>query len=165
MPDGLTHIVSGYILGIKWMEKERLTLFLLGCLIPDIFLRGGRLLFIDSADRDFFELFLTPLHTPITGLFICLAATQLFHTGIQRKVFVLLYAGCLTHFILDLLQRTIYGYGFAIDRIEGYHWFFPLSWFDFQIGVLWPENTSYSLVILIPTAVWLYYRKKPNKDR
>ncbi len=164
MPDGLTHIICGYFCGERWLKRGRLALFLLGCLIPDIFLRGGRLFFTGSPNRDFIELFLTPLHTPITGLFICLAITQFFHARIQKGVFLIIYSGCLCHFILDLMQRIINGYGFSVEPIDGYHWFFPLSWFDFQIGIFWPENAPYGLFILIPAALWLLrYRKKANE--
>ena len=164
MPDGLTHLISGYIFGFRWLERGRLALFLLGCLIPDILLRGGRLFFIGSLHRDFFELYLSPLHTPITGIFICLAITQFFQTKLQKGVFLITYSGCLCHFILDLLQCTINGYGFSVEPIDGYHWLFPLSWFDFQLGIFWPESAPYGLFILIPTAIGLsHFRKKTTK--
>jgi hypothetical protein len=164
MPDGLTHIISGYVCSERWLKEGRLALFLLGGLIPDLLLRGGRLLFICSTNKDFFELYLTPLHTPITSLFICLAIAQFFHPKIQKQVFALVFSGCVLHFIMDLFQLTINGYGFSIEPLDGYNWFFPLTWFDFQLGFFWPEETPYSLIILFPAAFFLFLYRKNRKN-
>lgn len=154
MPDGLTHVLLGYVGVRRWIKGRRLTIFLLGCLMPDILLRGGRLLFLGNIQRDFLELYLTPLHIPITLVFICLALAQLFHSQIRRTAFKLLFGGCLAHFVADLLQRTINGYGFTLERLDGYHWLYPFSWFDFQVGLYWTEEASYASIFLIPLSLW-----------
>lgn len=163
MPDGLTHVMAGYIGVHKWITKGRLTLFLVGSLLPDILLRGGRLLFVGHARHDFLELYLTPLHTPFTALFICLALAQFFYSKIRKAAFVFLYAGCLGHFLLDFLQRTIEGVGLHAGTIGGYHWFFPLSWLDFQFGLFWAEDAPYALIVLIPITGWMYYNDVRRK--
>lgn len=163
MPDGLTHIAGGYIFGKSWLKHGQLSLFLLGCLIPDILLRGGRLLFAWSPEKDFLELYLAPLHTPVTGIFVCLALAQIFHAEIRKRAFLLLYAGCFCHFILDLFQRTINGFGFSVEPLDGYHWLFPLTWFDFQLGIFWPEDSSYGLLFLIPAAMFLFYYRRNDR--
>jgi hypothetical protein len=132
-----------------------MSLFLLGSLLPDILLRGGRLFFLGSPHRDFVELYLAPLHTPFATALVCLAIAQFFHSEVRLKSFVLLYSGCLTHFILDLFQRTIVGFGFTAEPLDGYHWLYPFSWFDFQIGLFWAEDAPYALLLLVPLAAWI----------
>jgi hypothetical protein len=56
--------------------------------------------------------------------------------------------------VADLLQRTINGYGFTLERLDGYHWLYPFSWFDFQVGLYWTEEASYALIFLIPLSLW-----------
>ena len=135
MPDGLTHIIVSYIGGKRWIKGYKMTLFLSGSLMPDLFLRGGRLFLIGNQDKDFLELFLVPLHTPFVGALLCYAIALLFESKIRKTVFVMLFSGCLTHFILDLMQRTINGFGLSIETLDGYSWLYPFTWFDFQIGI------------------------------
>jgi hypothetical protein len=165
MPDGLTHMLAGYMGVRRWLQGGRLTLFLVGSLLPDILFRGGRLLFVGHAQHDFLELYLTPLHTPFTALFVCLALAQFFYSEIRKAAFVLLYVGCLGHFLLDFLQRTIEGVGLHVGTIGGYHWLFPLSWLDFQFGLFWAEDAPYALIILIPITGWMYYNGLRRKMR
>ena len=47
MPDGLTHFFTGYVGSQHWLKGGRLTLFLIGCLLPDIVARGSRLFLWD----------------------------------------------------------------------------------------------------------------------
>jgi len=150
----------------RYLLKGPLTIFLVGALLPDIFLRGGRLLFIGLSDSDFLELYLTPLHTPFTAIFVCLALAQFFHSQIRKKAFFLLYFGYLSHFLLDILQRTIEGPGLCIRAIGGYHWFFPFSWLDIQIGLFWAEYSPYALPALLPIVIWIWSRQKRiNRSR
>ncbi len=158
MPDGLTHILASYIGGQHWLKNGRLTVFLIGSLMPDILLRGGRLLFEHSSQKDFLELYLMPLHTPFTCLVVCIALAQLFKPGIRKSACMMLYAGCLTHFILDIFQRTINGVGLTLEPLDSYHWLYPFSWYDFQIGFFWAENTSYALTFLIPLTGWIWLK-------
>jgi len=156
MPDGLTHVLAGYIGVQRWIRAGQLALFLTGCLLPDIFYRGGRLFFFGHPERDFLELYLTPLHTPITCLFVCIALAQFFHAVIRKRAFMMLYAGGLAHFVPDLFQRTIMGFGLTAELIDGYHWLYPIGWHDFQFGLFWPEDASYALMALIPAALCIY---------
>lgn len=160
MPDGLTHVIAGYIGISRWVKAGRLTFFLAGSVMPDIFVRGGRLLFFFHPDRDFFELYLVPLHTPFTSLFICLALAQLFHSETKKTAFLYLYLGCMAHFILDFFQRTISGFGLTKEVLEAYHWLYPFGFFDFQFGLVWPEHTPYALFILMPLASCIFYKRK-----
>ncbi len=162
MPDGLTHIAFSYLCVQRWLRKGHLSVFFIGLLLPDIFLRGGRLFISNQPDSDFLELYLIPLHTPFVTLFICLALVQLFHSEIRKTTFILLYSGCLSHFFLDFFQRTIEGTGLVIREIGGYGWFFPFSNLDFQFSLFWAEETLYSLIILIPISIFLWLR---NKDQ
>lgn len=158
MPDGLTHIAVGYIGALRWLKGGPLALFLLGSIIPDILLRGGRLLFLFHPQRDFIELYLTPLHTPIGCVFICLALAQVFHCRIRRAVFMILFSGCLAHLLLDMLQLTIKGFGPTVQIIDGYHWLYPISWFDFQVGIFWAGQAPYALLFLVPISVGFFVK-------
>ena len=166
MPDGLTHVAAGYIAGER-LQGGGLALFLLGCLLPDLLLRGGSLLLHGSAQRDFLELYLTPLHTPLTVLVLCVGLAQLFVVERRKAAFRALYAGCLLHFVLDFFQRTISGAGPTWETFEGYHWLYPLSWWDGQVGLYWPEQTPYALFVLLPCAglMWLRRRLAAGRNR
>ena len=163
MPDGLTHVVVGYIGGERWLQGGRLALFLLGCILPDLLLRGGNFLLQGLARQDFLELYLTPLHTPLTVLVLCMGLAQLFGKGERKAAFYTLYAGCLVHFILDFFQRTISGAGFTPVVFEGYQWLYPLSWWDAQFGLYWPEHTPLALGVLIPCAGLLWLRRQKGR--
>lgn len=158
MPDGLTHILAGYI-ALNRLNRTRLTLFLAGSLIPDLFLRGSRVFYTTHPNRDWFELSLAPFHTPLGGLFVCLAISQFFHHTIRKSAFLWLCYGCIGHFALDFLQRGIEGVGLKRVVVGGYHWLFPVSWYDFQLGLIWPEQTPYLLFLLVPLAGWIWYLK------
>jgi hypothetical protein len=93
-------------------------------------------------------------------VFVCLAICQLFHTKIRKTAFLLLYAGCFSHFILDFFQRTIGGPGLSVRAIGGYHWFYPFSWFDVQFGIFWAENTPYALLVLMPMVIGIWWCRK-----
>lgn len=166
MPDGLTHIVAGYIGAERWFKGYRMTLFLAGSLLPDIFLRGGRLFFVGQLDRDFQELYLVPLHTPFTCMLLCGVIALCFDAQIRKSAFAFLFSGCLAHFLLDLMQRTIQGFGMTLESLDGYRWLYPMSWFDFQIGLFWAEDAPYALIVLCPIGLGLrlmsYRRTKKN---
>lgn len=165
MPDGLTHLVAGCIGTERWFKGYRMTLFLTGSLLPDIFLRGGRLFFVGQLDRDFKELYLVPLHTPLTCMILCGVMALCFDAQIRKSAFTLLFSGCLAHFLLDLMQKTIQGFGMTLEPLDGYRWLYPISWFDFQIGVFWAEDTPYALIVLCPIGIclWLINRRKAKK--
>jgi hypothetical protein len=138
-------------------------MFLLGCLLPDIFLRGGKLLLHRSEQLDYLELYLTPLHTPLTVLVLCVGLAQFFRNRERKMAFYALYTGCLFHFILDFFQRTISGVGFTPVLYGGYQWLYPLSWWDAQVGLYWPEHTPLALAALIPWAGWIRLRRQKGQ--
>lgn len=154
MPDGLTHALAAYLAVGRYAKGAKLALFLVGTLLPDILLRGGRLFLTAAPNRDQAELFLVPFHSPIPVAILYLGLAQLFRHGLRQTVFLWLYLGCLLHFLLDMMQRTINGAGFTFEAIDGYQWLYPISWFDFQVGLLWPEDFPWVLVIIIPLAIW-----------
>lgn len=166
MPDGLTHIVAGFIGGWRWFRGYRMTLFLAGSLLPDLFLRGGRIFLVGQLERDFLELYLVPLHTPITCALLCGAVAFVFDPRIRKTAFVTLLSGCFGHFILDFLQRGIEGYGPRLIHVDGYRWLYPFTWYDAQFGLFWAEDSPYALIILVPAIlfVWIKQRKNQTSD-
>lgn len=165
MPDGLTHLLSGHLVLFRRSGSGPLALFLLGTIMPDLFIRGGRLFFLWHPHRDWVELYLTPLHTPLALLLLCLAFSQFFQARLRKTALLSLYAGCMLHFFLDFLQRGIEGLGLTKVGMGGYHWFFPLSWYDVQLGIFWPEDAPYALIILIPLSLWLWISRTRERHQ
>lgn len=164
MPDGLTHVLAGYSGLGKWLSTGRMALFLTGSITPDVFLRGGSLLFSIHPESDFLSLYLMPLHTPLVSFLYCIALAQTFKNRLRKTAFLWLYAGCMLHFALDFLQRTIEGTGFTVLKVGAYHWLFPVSWIDFQFGLFWAEDMPYGLIFLIPASIWVFTRRAKQKN-
>ena len=133
MPDLITHCSVAYL--FKWIFRDKLALFVLGTILPDLLTRGLFLIF------PFLVPFLTPLHTPLVLIFVCYFLCLFFQESIRKGVFVALLSGSYLHLLLDLFQIHI--------GKEEYIWFYPFSWKSYEIGLFWPETS----VLTIP--LWL----------
>ena len=157
MPDGLTHMLAAYPGGRRYLSGFGLALFLLGSLLPDLLIRGGRLLFSAPSLYDWAELYLVPLHTPVGALLTCVALAQLFHESVRKSAFLCLYGGCWSHFVLDFFQRAIEGFGFTRLKVPSYSWLYPFSGADFQLGLFWAEDAPWALLVLVPLSLRIWY--------
>jgi hypothetical protein len=134
MPDLLTHlmIAEGCRRGAR---GGLLTVwFLVGTVLPDILTRPVNILFPALS------WFCMPLHTPIGLFFVCLLISRCFPVVERRSVFGNLLGGTALHLFLDLFQKHIG---------DGYYLLFPFSWWSFEVGLVWPEDSLYLLPLWI----------------
>ncbi|MBN2406197.1 MAG: hypothetical protein JXJ19_00710 [Elusimicrobia bacterium] len=151
MPDLLVHTFSGLILNrlktgpVKITEKagKPLFLFLMGNILPDVFSKAPRILFPGLGA--FFDAY----HTPAGSLALCFLVSLFFEETRRKAVFLCFFAGAVFHLALDLIQKDIFGGGYKI--------FFPLR-HEFNIGLVWPEDSIYSIPALF-IIICIIYRK------
>ena len=134
MPDLISHIGSGYLIGARFKKRGWMTLFLLGVILPDLTTRPLYILF------ESLYWYVKPLHTPVGLVLSCWLISALFIEQQRWYVFKALLAGSSVHLFFDLFQRHMHG---------GYALFFPFSWATWEFGLFWPETG----LLLIPA--WL----------
>jgi hypothetical protein len=152
MPDWLAHVLFAYVLcsvlvtKFKLFTKPNTALVMVGALIPDLVKvkLGFDLLGIAVDD------FLAPLHTPI-GSLLSAALMSLLFTEVLM-VFALFALGFTTHFALDLLLGHVSG---------GMLLLFPVSWEEYQLGLIHADN-SWVALILLGTAALVYVLQTRN---
>lgn len=149
MPDLITHSVAAYMIRNRKIEIDFLVIYLLGAILPDIVTRPFMIIFPQVSN--FFHAF----HTPTALILIVLLLSLFFESEIRPKVFKLLALGTLTHLFLDLFQN---GVG---DR--GYSWFFPFSYYDFRIGLFWPEDSISILPLVISIFIVDYFVSRKSQ--
>ena len=143
MPDWLAHVLFAYILcsvlGLKFrvFNKGNTALVMVGALIPDLVKIGLGFDLFGIAVWDF----IAPLHTPVGSVLsaglIALLFSEVF------IVFALFVVGFTTHFVLDLLLGHVSG---------GMLLFFPVSWHEYQLGLIYSDNYSVALILLFLAA-------------
>ena len=140
MPDWLAHVLFAYILcsvpGTKFTvfaNKGNTALVMVGALIPDLVKieLGFDLLGIAVED------FIAPLHTPVGSFLSAGLIALLFTEGLM--VFSLFVLGFTTHFALDLLLGHVSG---------GMLLLFPVSWQEYQLGLIQSDNYWAALILL-----------------
>jgi hypothetical protein len=158
MPDWLAHVLFAYILcsvlGLKYnvfANKENTALVMVGALIPDLVKIGLGFDLLGIAMWDF----VAPLHTPIGSVLsaglIALLFSEVF------IVFALLVVGFTTHFVLDLLLGHVSG---------GMLLFFPVSWQEYQLGLIHADNYSVALILLVFAAfLFVLQNRKIGKPK
>ena len=136
MPDLITHCSVAYLFRflvpkLLLGNKNKLVLFVLGTILPDLLTRGLFIFF------PFLVTFLLPMHTPFVLIFICYFLCLFFEEGVRKGVFIALLSGSYLHLFLDFFQIHI--------GEEEYYWFFPFSWKSYEIGLFWPEASVFSI--------------------
>jgi hypothetical protein len=125
VPDLVTHTALGYFITRKWPHAALALLFLVGNMLPDLMTRPAYILFPATY------WWVYPFHTPLGAVVLCWGAAGLFRKPDRRTVFLVLTAGCMTHFVLDAFQK---------HAGVGYLWFSPFSWRFTDGGLFWPED-------------------------
>jgi len=139
MPDWLAHVLFAYVLcsvlGLKYnvfANKGNTALVMVGALIPDLVKIGLGFDLFGIAVWDF----IAPLHTPVGSVLsaglIALLFSEVF------IVFALFIVGFTTHFALDLLLGHVNG---------GMLLLFPVSWHEYQLGLIHSDNYSVALIL------------------
>jgi hypothetical protein len=158
MPDWLAHVLFAYVLcsvlGLKYKvfaNKGNTALVMVGALIPDLVKIGLGFDLIGMAVWDF----VAPLHTPVGSVLsaglIALLFTEFF------IVFALLVVGFTTHFVLDLLLGHVSG---------GMPLFFPVSWTEYQLGLIHSDNYWAALILLVFAAfLFVLQNRKIGKPK
>ena len=153
MPDLFVHTVSGYlVMRPKWRKFFLPSVFLLGCVYPDL-IRGPYLLLSNMFQmNDIFAI--RVLHSPVPLLVQTWLLSLLFESEIRKKVFYNLLTGTALHLLLDGCQKT-YGLHF---------WLFPFSFDNPISGIWWADDDLWLTlgVVLIGLGVFLHRRIKEN---
>lgn len=144
MPDLVTHCSVAYF----FMETSKFprnpVLFYVGTILPDILTRPFYIVHAGLYP------IVTPFHTPVVLLLICLLASFLFAEGTRKTVFFSLLGGCYLHIMVDLTQRHI---------LPEYFVFLPFSWKTFEFGIIWPESWFYIMPFLVLGMIFNEIRK------
>jgi len=135
MPDLVTHLAAGFLSGRPLRLARSAVVFYLGALLPDLLSRPFHIPFpaVFPATQ--------PFHSPFVLFALCWLAALFFRADQRSRIFWLLYGGCWTHLLLDMLQ---------VHLIGGYAWLAPFSWRTYSIGFLGPEDFLRFLPLSIP---------------
>lgn len=146
MPDLFTHCSAGFLLGRhQKLGEPPLTLFVLGCAIPDILSRMPIIachLFLGIDAYWFFS----PLHSPLGFGLFCYWLTFWFAPESRREAFWLLLAGACFHQALDICQNQTLG---------GYLLLFPFSMTLFHLDWFDASDSLYLFPVLLPLTYWI----------
>jgi len=150
MPDLVTHLAAGFLASRFFRLGRFLVLFYLGALLPDLLSRPFHIPFppIFPATQ--------PFHAPLVLFAFCWLAALFFRAEARRGVFAALYAGCLSHLLLDLLQTHLIG---------GYIWLFPFSTRTYSLGFAEPEYFLDYLWLTLPLSLLAFSLAWPGRER
>lgn len=130
MADLVTHVAAAYLPARALVRDARVrAIVYLGACLPDLLYKTG--VHALGAPTWFCE----PTHSPLGLVPICWAAALLFEEGWRRRAFGALWAGSLTHLLVDLGKDymgsgvILWGFPFTMDRAE-------LAWYA-------PEDTIF----------------------
>ncbi|MFP4609113.1 MAG: metal-dependent hydrolase [Candidatus Natronoplasma sp.] len=127
MADLLTHALIGYTMGMllswryKWVKPSYITMIMVGAVLPDV-VRIRLLL-----DPILIETYLgipfswAPLHTLGGVLVSGLIITSLFESKMNKRIFLVVMIGALSHLVLDALLITASGHSYAVLWPFTYH--------------------------------------------
>ena len=141
MPDLIVHAVSGYLLSSKnWRNRCLPSIFLLGCIFPDL-IRGPILIISNLSavlDMNFASqkdvISLQILHSPFPLLVQVWLVSYLFEEKLRGKVFFNFLSGVVLHLLLDAGQRSYH---------ISYLWLFPFSFSNPINGLWWADDSTW----------------------
>lgn len=136
MPDLLTHTL--FVYPLKFKLKNNTPIILLGAILPDVF---ARILGVLLPHRTTVSWAQAALHSPVSLIVICYLISLFFQQELRKNAFKLLILGSLSHFFLDLFQKTL---------SVGYFWLFPFSFDSFSFSLIWPNDT---VILILPLLV------------
>lgn len=120
MPDLLTHVLVGFVVGTalsaryRWVSNPYVTVAMVGALLPDV-AKVAMVVpsaVVESALGLPFSWF--AIHTPLGSLLLAGAGALLVGDGHRRRVLALLIVGAASHHALDALLLSATGFSYAL---------------------------------------------------
>ncbi|MCU4975426.1 metal-dependent hydrolase [Halobacteria archaeon AArc-m2/3/4] len=164
MPDLLTHVIVGYIVGTLlsmryvWMKPAHVTLVMIGALSPDF--AKIQLVVPDGVAASILGVPFSwsPLHTVGGTVLVLCLGTLFFAPEYRMRALVLLAIGAGSHHVLDVLLLTPTGYAYAV--------FWPLTEYRPPSGGLYVSTDRWPAVVAGISALFVWaiahYRDEPT---
>ena len=159
MPDVLTHVLWGYIIGMllsfryDWLDARFVTIVMLGALLPDL---TKIALVVDDALVE--HVLGVPFSWGAINRFggatvTCAIGAVLAGDGLRKHVFALLMIGVASHLVLDGLLINPSGYSYAILS--------PLTNYHFPTPNLFVSSDRWPAVVsgVVAAGIWLAKRR------
>lgn len=134
MPDLVTHLSVAYFVSKIPRVTKWAGIVYLGSALPDLATRPIYVIFPSTFH------FVSPMHTPLVLIPLCLLVSFLFDQTHRGAVFVVLLVASYLHLLLDVLQT---------HDTRGYAWFFPFSDRSFEIGLFPQDGSVYAVPFLL----------------
>ena len=159
MPDVLTHVLWGYIIGMllsfryDWLDARFVTIVMLGALLPD--LTKIALVVDDALVEQFLGVPFSwgAIHRLGGATVACAIGAVLAGDGLRTRVFALLMIGAASHLVLDGLLVNVSGYSYSILwPVTNYHFPTPNL---FLSSDRWPAVVSAG----VAAGVWILKRR------
>jgi hypothetical protein len=162
MPDILTHVLVGYLLGTllavryEWLSTEYVTLVMLGALTPDL-AKIGLVLPSEQVETllgipfDWFA-----LHMLGGNLIVILLGTLIVASKYRTRVFLVLALGAVSHHMLDLLLINVSGFAYPV--------FWPLTQYHPPAGMVYLSTDRWPAAVASTLAVLAWFLRKYSTD-
>ena len=159
MPDVLTHVLWGYIIGMllsfryDWLDARFVTIVMLGALLPD--LTKIALVVDDALVEQFLGVPFSwgAIHRLGGATVACAIGAVLAGDGLRTRVFTLLMIGVASHLVLDGLLVNVSGHSYPVLwPITNYHFPTPNL---FLSSDRWPAVVSAG----VAAGVWILKRR------
>lgn len=130
MPDFLFHLAAARVPGSAIRDRRLLWIFLFGTFLPDLWAKGLTHCFQVSQE------FTVPTHSLAGLLALCYVGSLFLEPGVRRTGFAALYAGAVTHVLVDMVKYYPGG--------GGEHLLHPFLIDGLRLGWIRPENIVYA---------------------
>jgi hypothetical protein len=147
MPDLMGHLVIGLILA-ELLDIKKKSLVVLGALMPDLVAKIYLLYFYFGIPA---TISFVSFHSPIMMFLLSILIAPLFKYD-KLKTFIFFNIGSASHFLSDLTMRHF--------TVSGTRLFFPFSFNNYTINLIWPEDSIYILIV----SLFIYIIIKISKN-
>lgn len=159
MPDILTHVLVGYILGMmlsfryEWLRAPYVTLVMFGAISPDLVKIGLVVPEEVVASTTGVPFAWLPLHTLGGNLVVIVAMALLVEPEYRKPAILLVPLGAASHHALDLLLLNAPGYAYPV--------LWPLTEYRPPAGMLYRSSDRWPALVtsIGAVVVWLLHRR------
>lgn len=150
MPDWVVHVAVAWticrVLRFKYpqLDPANTALVMVGSVLPDAIKIS---ILFEWMGLDWWD-YLHAFHLPIGAFLLAGIAALLFKE--KKTAFILLSAGIITHFALDLL---------LIQLGNGIYLFYPVSWMGFSLNLV-PNDDYFITIAALLVALSVYFLSK-----